>query len=239
MRELHTRGLATSYIARHVAAIRVFTRYLESIGYLERDPCEWLTQPTTWQRLPTVLGPEQMRSLLQSPQEEDPFCLRDRAILEILYASGLRATELAELVCQHVHLDLAVVRVMGKGRKERITPVGRKAIDATRQYLTQLRPRLFKAERPTDHVFLSRTGRPLERVAVWQLVKKYAHRAGLAHVHPHTLRHSFATDLLAGGADLRIVQELLGHSNIQTTQVYTHVDRSRLKEMVRKHHPRP
>lgn len=240
LRELHAKGLAVSSIARHVAAIRVFTRWLEARGHLPDDPCEWLTQPATWRRLPNVLGVEAMRRLIEAPDEdEDPYAARDQALLEMLYASGLRASELAALTCDRLYLDVGLVRIMGKGRKERIVPVGRKALEAVIRYLRDLRPRLLRADKLTDVLFLSRTGSPLERVAIWQIVKKYARRAGLARVHPHTLRHSFATHLLVGGADLRIVQELLGHSNIQTTQVYTHVDRSHLKNVVAKHHPRP
>jgi integrase/recombinase XerD len=136
-------------------------------------------------------------------------------------------------------MDLGVGRVLGKGAKERIVLIGKPALQAVSQYLEQLRPRLVRPDRPTHRLLLSRTGKPITRIIVWQVVAKHARRAGLQGVHPHTLRHSFATHLLAGGADLRVVQELLGHSNIQTTQIYTHVDRSRLKQVLRKYHPRP
>ena len=241
LKHLEAKGLELTSLARHVATIRVFGRFCASVGHMPCDPAEQLSQPATWQRLPTVLSPEQMQQLIQAPQPDLPLGLRDRALLELLYAGGLRASELATLERTGVHLDMAVVRVLGKGNKERIVPIGQPAAMAIKAYLDdpQLgRPALLRGA-PTEHVFLSRTGQPITRVVVWQIVKRYAKRAGLRDVHPHTLRHSCATHLLAGGADLRVVQELLGHTNIRTTQLYTHVDRSRLKEVVRKFHPRP
>lgn len=239
MRHLDQRGLATSSIARHVATFRVFGRFLESTGTVRENPAILLSQPTTWQTIPGVLQPSQMQILLAAPQPEDPLYLRNIALLELLYAGGLRATELAELDIQRLHFDLGVARVMGKGQKERIVSIGKPALCAAQVYLEQLRPKLLREDRPTDRLLLSRTGRPITRIVVWQIVERYARQAGLGHVHPHMLRHSFATHLLAGGADLRVVQELLGHANIRTTQIYTHVDRSRLKEVIAKHHPRP
>jgi integrase/recombinase XerD len=176
--------------------------------------------------------------LLAAPQPEQPLYNRDVAILELLYGAGLRASELASLTQDRLRFDLGVVGVTGKGQKDRLVPVGKPAMAAIEHYLDELRPSLAKAEKPTDAVFLSRTGAAIDRVVVWQIVNRHAKAAGLSHVHPHMLRHSFATDLLAGGADLRVVQELLGHSNVQTTQIYTHVDRSRLKQVIQKHHPR-
>jgi integrase/recombinase XerD len=239
VRDLSQRGRATATIARHVACIRVFARFLESTGRNEANWAESLIQPASWHRLPNVLNQQQIEQLLAAPRPEHALHLRDKALLELLYASGLRATELAELDCSRLHLDLAVARVLGKGNKERIVPVGVPAITAAARYLSDLRPKLLHAERPTERLLLSRTGRPITRVAVWQIVLRHARAAGLAGVHPHTLRHSFATHLLAGGADLRVVQELLGHASISSTQIYTHVDASRLKEVIRKHHPRP
>jgi integrase/recombinase XerD len=180
-----------------------------------------------------------MRRLIDAPKPEDALYLRDRAILEMLYAGGLRASELAGLDRDRLHMDLGIARIMGKGNKERIVPVGQPAIEAVEKYLEEQRPYLGRPDRETNRLFLSRTGQPITRIVVWQIVTKYARRAGLANVHPHTLRHSFATHMLAGGADLRVVQELLGHSNIKTTQVYTHVDRSRLKHVIQHFHPRP
>lgn len=239
LRHLDTRGLATSSISRHVATIRVFGRFLESTAVLPKDPAELLTQPSGWQTLPDVLGQPQIKKLLAAPRKTDSLYLRDVALLELLYAGGMRASELADLTLTGLHMDLGVARVIGKGNKERIVPIGRPALEATRVYLAELRPKLVRAEKPTERLLLSRSGAPITRIVVWQVVTKHARRAGLRDVHPHTLRHSFATHLLAGGADLRAVQELLGHSNIKTTQIYTHVDASRLKEVIERFHPRP
>jgi integrase/recombinase XerD len=239
LRALDEKGLAVSSIARHVATIRVFARFLFSIDFLKENPAELLSQPSTWKTIPGVLAPEMVLKLLAAPQPEDALYERDVALLELLYAAGLRATEVSDLTLDRLHVNLGVARVMGKGRKERIVPVGQPAIDAVKRYVENLRPRLLKDSRTTDHLLLSRTGQPITRIVVWQIVAKHAKRAGLHDVHPHTLRHSFATHLLAGGADLRVVQELLGHANIRTTQIYTHVDRSRLKEVIKNHHPRP
>lgn len=239
MKGLEQRGLATSSIARHVATIRVFCRFLESRGLVEQNPTDLLVQPKGWQTLPSVLGAGQIKRLIEAPRPSDALYLRDVALLELLYAGGLRAGELAGLDRDRLHGDLAVARVIGKGNKERIVPIGRPALEAVGRYQQDLRPKLLRDNRPTDRLFLSRNGGPITRVVVWQIVARHARRAGLANVHPHTLRHSFATHLLAGGADLRVVQELLGHSNIQTTQIYTHVDSGRLKTVVEKYHPRP
>jgi integrase/recombinase XerD len=239
MRDLDARGLAISSISRHVATIRVFGRFLESAGLLVHDPAELLVQPSGWRTLPGVLDQGQVKKLLGSPKTSDSLYLRDVALLELLYAGGMRASELAELSLPGLHMDLGVARLLGKGNKERIVPIGRPALAATRRYLDELRPKLLRPHRPTDRILLSHSGGPITRIVVWQVVTKHARRAGLRDVHPHTLRHSFATHLLAGGADLRAVQELLGHSNIKTTQVYTHVDASRLKEVIEKYHPRP
>lgn len=238
LRDLDAKGLAVSSIARHVATLRVFGRFLESRGFLAQNPVELLSQPTTWHTLPDVLSHDQMLCLLAAPQPTDKLYLRDVALLELLYAGGLRASEIADLDCDRLHMDLGVARVLGKGQKERIVPIGRPALDAAQRYLKELRPTLVQLNRPTHRLLLSRTGAPITRIVVWQVVVKHAHRAGLRDVHPHTLRHSFATQLLAGGADLRVVQELLGHSNIKTTQIYTHVDSSRLKQVIEKYHPR-
>ncbi len=243
----NVRGLSASSIARHLATIKVLFRYLVSTGVLENNPADWLDQPTRWKKLPSVLSPADVRKLLDAPQppaESDasqrlPLWLRDRAMLELMYASGLRASEVGGIGVRDISESLGVIRVLGKGDRERLVPMGvpaRKAVDC---YLTECRPLLVKPDgRDNERLLLSRTGRPLERVAVWQLVKKHAEAAGLRNVHPHTLRHSFATHMLIGGADLRVVQELLGHSDISTTQVYTHVDRSRLKDVHRRFHPR-
>ncbi|MCE9592451.1 MAG: tyrosine recombinase [Planctomycetes bacterium] len=238
LRSLDGRGLAVSSIARHVATIRVFCRYLESTGVVAADPAATLNQPQTWHTLPGVLGQPEIKGLLAAPRPEELLYLRDVALLELLYAGGLRASELAELVTPSLHFDLGIARVMGKGGKERIVPIGKPALAAARRYLDELRPKLARPEKPSDRLLLSRSGAPITRIIVWQVVTKHARRAGLVNVHPHTLRHSFATHMLAGGADLRVVQELLGHSNIKTTQIYTHVDATRLKQVISQFHPR-
>jgi len=244
----NTRGMASTSIIRHLATIRVFFRWLEANGVIEESPAAVLDRPTSWKKLPDVLSPNKVRALLSRtpPQGDDatPIAralhLRDDALLELLYACGLRASEAATLELRNFHSETALVMVTGKGDKQRLVPVGKPATQAVITYLAEARPILARSDgRDRGRLLLSTTGRPLERVAVWQIVKRCALAAGLGHVHPHVLRHSFATHLLAGGADIRIVQELLGHADVATTQVYTHVDRSRLKQVVNKYHPRP
>jgi len=187
--------------------------------------------------LPKILSRAQVNQLIAAPNPRSMLFSRDVAILELLYASGLRASELCDLNLRDLNLTVGCVRVLGKGAKERIVPLGRAAAEAIGRYLLECRPKLEKS--PGDVVFLSRTGKPLERVALWMLVEKYGRSSGLLNeVSPHVLRHCFATHLLGGGADLRIVQELLGHSDISTTQIYTHVDQTRLKAVHQKYHPR-
>jgi integrase/recombinase XerD len=224
---------------RALVAIRMFLRFAKLRRLIEDDGSEVLDAPKIWQRLPAVCNKQQVLRLLEAPACEEPFYLRDKALLELLYATGVRASELASLKTTDVNLDIGYLRCFGKGHKERIIPVGRTAMAATRQYLRDLRPRLV---RPPAHAFLllSRTGRPLSRIEIWRLVKKYAIRAGMPrNVTVHTLRHCFATHLLGGGADLRSVQEMLGHVDIGTTQIYTHVDHERLRQIHRRFHPRP
>ena len=241
------RRMASSSIIRHLATIKVFSRWLVARGHLEEDPSDILERPTKWRRLPNVLSPRQLRQLIEAPRPPEdtakpprpPLWLRDRAMLELMYASGLRASEVGLAALTDFHEALGVIRVTGKGNKQRLVPVGKPARDAIERYLRECRPLLVReGVRDKGRMLLSRTGRPLERVAVWQIVSRHARAAGLGKVHPHMLRHSFATHLLAGGADLRVVQELLGHADISTTQVYTHVDGSRLKDIHRRHHPR-
>jgi integrase/recombinase XerD len=239
LKDLSGKGLATTSIARHVATTRVFTRFMHSRQMVRIDAGELLTQPSQWRTLPDYLNRDQMSKLLEAPQPGDALYQRDIAILELLYAGGLRATELADLQLGQINFDLQIARVMGKGSKERIVPLGKPAMDATEVYLQQLRPQLERPDKPTERLLLSRTGGAVTRIVIWQIVTKYARRVGMTHVHPHTLRHTFATHLLSGGADLRVVQELLGHSNIRTTQVYTHVDSTRLKNVIDRFHPRP
>jgi integrase/recombinase XerD len=236
---LQQRGLALASIARHLATVKVFLRYLFTERVLHRDIASLIESPKRWQAIPGVIRYPQVEALLESPSPSDEFYLRDRALLELLYATGMRVSEVADLNLDQINLKLGYVRCIGKGRKERIIPVGRAAIDAVKEYVDTLRPRLL-GDRHTDALFLSRTGRPLDRTSVWRLVRKHAQAAGIeARVSPHTLRHCFATHMLAGGADLRVLQELLGHADLTTTQIYTHVDELQLKHVHRKYHPRP
>jgi integrase/recombinase XerD len=224
---------------RALVAIRMFLRFAKLRRLIEDDGGEVLDTPKTWQRLPAVCNKQQVLRLLEAPSAEETYYLRDKALLELLYATGVRAGEVANLKTTDVNLDIGYLRCFGKGNKERVVPVGKIAIAATRAYLQDLRPRLA---RPQSQAFLllSRTGRPLSRIEIWRLVKKYAVRAGMPrNVTVHTLRHCFATHLLSGGADLRSVQEMLGHVDIATTQIYTHVDHERLRQIHKKFHPRP
>ena len=243
IRSLHKdKGLQPSSIARHLSTIRMFFRFLQASHKIEHDPARLLETPTRWKRLPDVLSPQKMKKLIEAANPASgKLWQRDRALLELMYAGGLRASEVAGVKPDDFKESLGVVLVTGKGSKDRLVPIGKPAREAIEQYNDELRPHLLRFEDGRDEgkFLLSNTGRPLERVAIWQIVRKAAKLAELGHVHPHTLRHSFATHLLAGGADLRVVQELLGHSDIGTTQVYTHIDRSQLKAVVAKYHPRP
>jgi integrase/recombinase XerD len=236
---LRQEGLAPPSVARHLVALKMFYRFLRLEERTAQSTVELLSSPTLWERIPQVLSPEAVTRLLDTPQPQDRFFLRDRALLETLYATGSRASEVVGLKSVDLHLDSGFCKCFGKGSKQRIVPLGRPAVNALRAYLEGLRPRLVRAAPDAPWVFVSRGGRGLTREMLWVLVKKYVRRAGLnARVSPHTLRHSFATHLLAGGADLRTVQELLGHASIRTTQQYTHVDRERLRAIHRQFHPR-
>lgn len=237
---LHQAGLAAASVARHIVALRMFYKYLQLEGVVEENVAKLLGSQKLWERVPQVLSPDMIESFLNAPRRSDPYPLRDRALLELLYATGCRASEISHLRMEDLHLQQRYCRCHGKGDKQRITPLGRRAIEAVQQYLEEERPRLaYQAATPPDWVLVSRSGRRLRREAIWELVKKYALRAGIPRdVSPHTLRHSFATHLLTGGADLRQVQEMLGHASIATTQIYTHVDGSRLKKIHKRYHPR-
>ncbi len=232
------RGCAIATVSRALVAIRMLFRFMAAEGLVERDVTEHLESPRLWQNLPEVLGRDAVDRLLAAPDpDHDRWPRRDRAILEMLYATGARASEVADLKLSSLNREVGYVHCVGKGRKERIVPVGRRAVEAVDAYLEAERPLLDR--RGEDHLFLTHSGRRMGRESLWRLVKKYARRAGIRrNVSPHTLRHSFATHLLEGGADLRAVQEMLGHVDIATTQVYTHVDQSRLKAIHRKFHPR-
>jgi integrase/recombinase XerD len=228
-----------SSVKRALVAIRMFLRYARLTGLVEDDFTAILEGPKLWQKLPVICSKQQVFNLLDAPQPSEPFYLRDRAVLELLYATGIRASELAGLKTSSVNLDIGYLRCIGKGNKERVIPVGKAAIAAVTEYVMDLRPKLAKPK-SEDFLLLSRTGRPLGRIEIWRLVKKYAVRAGMPrNLTVHTLRHCFATHLLAGGADLRSVQEMLGHVDIATTQIYTHVDHERLRSIHKKFHPRP
>ncbi len=230
-------GRSTRTIARRLAAIRSYLRYQVSEGRDVVSILQQLERPKPEKSLPKVLSRAQVNQLISAPNPKSTMFWRDVAILELLYASGLRASELCDLKVRDVNLQVGCVRALGKGMKERIVPVGRAASEAIEHYLGQCRPNLDR--QASDRLFLSRTGKPLERIALWMLIEKYGRRSGLLkHISPHVLRHCFATHMLGGGADLRVVQELLGHSDISTTQIYTHVDQTRLKAMHAKYHPR-
>lgn len=237
------RAMEGSSISRHLATARIYCRWLVARTELSEDPGELLEQPSRWKRLPGVLSPARVRLLLAAPAPSPRDALglwrRDAAMLELMYASGLRASEVGTLTLRDLEPRTGIVRIEGKGGKQRLVPVGKPALRALDAYLTACRPSLLRPDgRDRDRFFLSRTGRPIERVAVWQIVRRWARAAGLSRVHPHILRHSFATHLLSGGADLRVVQELLGHADIATTQIYTHVDGERLRQVHKAHHPR-
>ena len=237
LQELRRENKATRTVGRRLACIRSFLDFLEGQGVATQAIRDQLEAPKPERPLPEVLGREQVSRLISAPDPESPLFWRDVAILELLYASGLRASELCDLKTLDLNLAVGAVRVLGKGMKERVVPVGTAALEAINNYLAQTRPNLQRE--PSDLLFLSRTGKRLDRVALWMLVEKHARSCGLLkEVHPHVLRHCFASHLLGGGADLRVVQELLGHADISTTQIYTHVDQTRLKALHKKFHPR-
>lgn len=237
---LSDQTLAPASIARNIVAIKMFFKYLQLEGVLVENKAELLGSQKLWQRVPKVLSPAEVDRFLTAPRPRDVYFLRDRALLEVLYATGCRASEVSGLRMRDIHLAERYCKCHGKGSKQRMAPLGEVAVAAIEKYADQLRPQLAAA-RPTepDWLFLSRSGRRLRREAIWELVKKYALVADVSvEISPHTMRHSFATHLLAGGADLRQVQEMLGHSSIATTQIYTHVDQSRLKKVHNQFHPR-
>jgi integrase/recombinase XerD len=226
-------------IKRCLVAVKMFLRFAVSSKLIENDFTQVLDSPKIWQKIPCVCNEQQVDNLLSAPDEKEPYYFRDKAMLELLYATGARASEVANMKQSNLNLDIGYLRCIGKGNKERVIPVGKVAIAAVKKYLVELRPKIANVH-SEDFLLLSRTGRPLSRIEVWRLVKKYALRAGMPrNLTVHTLRHCFATHLLSGGADLRSVQEMLGHVDISTTQIYTHVDQSRLRKMHKQFHPRP
>ena len=238
---LKNRGLAPTTITRHVVAVRMFFKFLQLEAAVESNPAELLLTPKMWHRVPRVLTVGQVDRFLDAPRRSDKHYLRDKALLELMYASGCRVSEISNLILANVHLEDGYCLAEGKGRKQRMVPLGERAIEAIHTYLKEYRPRLLGNKEPSavPWLILSRTGQRLRREAIWELIKRSALRADVdPDITPHTLRHSFATHLLAGGADLRLIQEMLGHANIQTTQIYTQVENSKLKKIHRKFHPR-
>lgn len=231
-------GLQASTVRLDAVAIRIFFRFLVGKHGWPQNPAGTLSLPRPEKHLPETLNPADVRRLIESVGPADPHGLRDRAMLELLYSSGLRVSELCDARLENLQLEEGFIRVTGKGNKTRLIPVGTPALEAIKNYLAQERPALVNAKTGAE-VFLSVRGKKLTPQRIWQLIKQYAARAGLeANVHPHLMRHSFATHLLGGGADLRIIQELLGHADISTTQIYTHVEKSGLSAVLKKFHPR-
>jgi integrase/recombinase XerD len=231
-------GLAAASIKLIVVALKVFFRFLQTRGHIPTDVAEILPLPRVERYLPETLNEIQMEQLLQSVSPDQPFGMRNRAMIELTYASGLRVSELVGARLENLNLEEGIIRITGKGNKTRLVPVGSKASEAIRSYLEHERPSLVN-KRTGSEIFLSALGKGMTTVRAWQIIKTAAKKAGLeANVYPHLLRHSFATHLLSNGADLRIIQEMLGHADISTTQIYTHVDQNRLKQVHHRFHPR-
>jgi integrase/recombinase XerD len=235
---LYRAGLSARTIARHVTTLRNFYSFLTREGKIDRDPAEHLALPRQWSTLPKYLNRDEIERLLNAPSAGKPAGTRDRAMLELLYATGLRVTELCRLDIAAVEQDLGVLRVIGKGNKQRIVPFGQAAGEAVERYLTLGRPLLLKG-RASRFLFVTARGSAMTRQAFWKLLRGHGRKAGIfRNLTPHVIRHSFATHMVEGGADLRSVQIMLGHADISTTQVYTHVARGRLRQIVDQHHPR-
>jgi integrase/recombinase XerD len=231
-------GLGARSIARHMATLRNFYRFLAAEGRIDADPTERLVSPKQWQSIPKFLNRDEIDRLLAAPDASKPTGVRDRAMLELLYATGLRVSELCGLRLPDVQFEAGVLRAIGKGNKQRMTPIGKSALAAVRQYLDQARPKLLRG-RSSQFLFVTARGGRLTRQAFWKLLVQSGKKVGIFHnLTPHVIRHSFATHLLEGGADLRSVQTMLGHADISTTQIYTHVMRSRLRQTIEQHHPR-
>ena len=235
---LFAEGMAARSVARHVATLRNYYGFLTREGEIATDPTEFLSSPRQWTTLPKYLNRAEVEGLLQAPPVDTPTGVRDRAMLELLYATGMRVSELCELELTGVERQMGVLRVTGKGNKQRMVPFGEPARIALEGYLADGRPRLLKG-RATKYVFVTARGSAMTRQGFWKLLKGYGKQVGIFRgLTPHVVRHSFATHLVEGGADLRSVQVMLGHADISTTQVYTHVARRRLREVLDQHHPR-
>jgi len=231
-------GLSANSMNRSLAALRGFYKFLLQEKLVDQSPLANIELAKVWMRLPDTVSKEEMNLILSQPGEQTPLALRDSAMLELLYATGLRVSELAGLTMNSINWQVGFLTVMGKGSKERVVPIGKTAYDSVRRYVDEARPKLVKSK-TTDVLFLNRFGSVFTRQGLWKIIIHYAQKAGLQkNVHPHTFRHSFASHLLEGGADLRAVQVMLGHSDISTTQIYTHVTRDHLKQIHRKFHPR-
>jgi len=235
---LEARGLSARSRARQLSALRQFFRFLQREEQITANPAELLDSPRLPRRLPQVMGEEEVAALLNAPDPGTLTGLRDQALLEVLYATGLRVSELVGLTLKQLDLRRGVVRPLGKGSKERVVPMVAAAVDKLQLYLDQARPRLLQG-RESPYVFINRRGGKLSRQGFWKLLKQYALKAGVKPLSPHTLRHSFATHLLTRGANLRVLQLLLGHADLATTQIYTHLDAARLRQVHKKAHPRP
>lgn len=236
---LKDNNLSAGSISRNLVAIKVFFRFLVSERLLKDDPSAIIDSPKLWKHLPDVLTIEEVEDLIAQPKPNSWMGIRDKAILELLYATGMRVSELAQLDLKDLNLDSGFIRCIGKGNKERVVPIGKKAVKSLQSYLEKIRPKLLK-EKTNNKLFLTKFTTKISRQSLWKIIKRYARTAGIKkRITPHTLRHSFATHLLQRGADLRIVQEFLGHANISTTQIYTHINRDRLKSIHKQFHPRP
>jgi len=236
---LKDKGLSSNSISRALVSIKSFFRFLLAEGFLKDDVTAALESPKLIRPLPKVLLLSEVEKILAAPDTRDPIGIRDKAVLEIMYATGMRVSEVVTLRMADVDFDLGIVKCMGKGGKERIVPLGKKAQDAVTRYIEKVRGKMVK-EKADPHLFLSRLGRKISRQTFWKMVKVYARRSRIKKdIMPHTLRHSFATHLLERGADLRVVQEMLGHADIATTQIYTHINKERLKAIHKQFHPRP
>lgn len=233
------KGISPNSIARRLAAIKMFYRFLVRERILKSDPTSLIDSPKLWKKVPETLSLSEVDALLAQPNPRSVRGARDKAILETFYATGMRVSEVSSLKTENVNLDVGFLRCIGKGNKERVIPLGKKAIISLRRYLQVSRPALLK-KKESEFLFVSRLGKRLSRQSLWKVIKKYAREARIKKpLRPHILRHSFATHLLERGADLRSVQEMLGHSNISTTQIYTHINKERLKSIHRMFHPRP
>lgn len=232
------RKLSAATIARRISCIKTLYKFFTREGFIKENVTELIQSPKLWKRIPDVLNAEEVKRIIEGPDLHKKQGLRDRAILEMMYAAGLRVSETADLLVNNLNLEVGFIRVKGKGSKERIVPVGNKAIHFIQRYLQEVRPLLLK-KKESPYVFLNKSGARLSRQSIWKMIAAVVRQVGIRKlVTPHTLRHSFATHLLEGGADLRSVQEMLGHADISTTQIYTHVNKKKLVEVYQKYHPR-